>query len=410
MQLYSECMYCIVEHHWSLVKDCPDEARKAAFMRDVLRTVAEADESESSPVPTAKLQKLYAAQFAERNDYPRLKRKYNELVMGWTPELRQALASTADPFKLAVWMAMAGNYIDFGILKEVDDARLKRMLATPDEKAVGTPVLEELRADVRSARHLVYACDNCGEVVLDRLLMEEMKKENPGLQITALVRGENVLNDVRAEDARAVGLDRVAEIARSAKHVDIVERFKGDARLFVAGSTWGPDEELLIRLINDNPEVKFIIAPHEMDESRIARLIEETKGGALRYTQCTPRTGYGSRQVLILDTVGLLASVYGYATWSYIGGGFGVGIHNTLEAATFGLPVAFGPNYHKFKEARDLVTLGAARSISNYEELQHWFIPLRDNEEFLQKTSRIAKDYTTRHQGATNIIVKTIFH
>ena len=219
MQLYSECMYCIVEHHWSLVKDCPDEARKAAFMRDVLRTVAEADESESSPVPTAKLQKLYAAQFAERDDYPRLKRKYNELVMGWMPDLRQALVSAADPFKLAVWMAMAGNYIDFGILKEVDDARLKRMLATPDEKAVGTPVLEELRADVRSARHLVYACDNCGEVVLDRLLMEEMKKENPGLQITALVRGENVLNDVSAEDARAVGLDRVAKIVGNGSNI-----------------------------------------------------------------------------------------------------------------------------------------------------------------------------------------------
>lgn len=203
--------------------------------------------------------------------------------------------------------------------------------------------------------------------------------------------------------------DRVAEIARAAKHIDIVERFKGDDRLFVAGSTWGPDEELLIRLMNDNPEVKFIIAPHEMDEGRIARLIEETRGGTLRYTQCTPRTGYGSRQLLILDTVGLLSSVYGYATWSYIGGGFGVGIHNTLEAATFGLPVAFGPNYEKFKEARDLVTLGAARSISGYEQLRDWFIPLRDNEVFLQKTSRIARDYTTRHQGATSIIIKTIF-
>ena len=203
--------------------------------------------------------------------------------------------------------------------------------------------------------------------------------------------------------------DRVAEIARAAKHIDIVERFKGDDRLFVAGSTWGPDEELLIRLMNDNPEVKFVIAPHEMDEGRIARLIEETRGGALRYTQCTPRTGYGSRQLLILDTVGLLSSVYGYATWSYIGGGFGVGIHNTLEAATFGLPVAFGPNYEKFKEARDLVTLGAARSISGYEQLRDWFIPLRDNEVFLQKTSRIARDYTTRHQGATSIIIKTIF-
>ena len=203
--------------------------------------------------------------------------------------------------------------------------------------------------------------------------------------------------------------DRVAEITRTAKRIDIIDRFKGDSRLFVAGSTWGPDEELLIRLINDNPEVKFIIAPHEMDEGRIARIIGEVRGSTLRYTQCTSRTGYGSRQVLILDTVGILASVYSYATWSYIGGGFGVGIHNTLEAATFGLPVAFGPNYEKFKEARDLVTLGAARSVTDYEQLRDWFTPLRDNEVFLQKTSRIAKDYTTRHQGATSIIIKTIF-
>lgn len=122
-----------------------------------------------------------------------------------------------------------------------------------------------------------------------------------------------------------------------------MERFKGDNRLFVAGSTWGPDEELLIRLMNDNPGVKFLIAPHEMDEGRIERLIAETRGGALRYTQCTPATLYGSKQLLILDTVGLLSSVYGYATWSYIGGGFGVGIHNTLEAATFGLPWPSAP-------------------------------------------------------------------
>lgn len=214
-------------------------------------------------------------------------------------------------------------------------------------------------------------------------------------------------NVVVAGDTR---FDRVAEIARAAKHIDVVERFKGDSRLFVAGSTWGPDEELLIRLMNENPEVKFVIAPHEMDEGRIVRLIAETRGGALRYTGCTSRTSYGRRQLLILDTVGLLASVYGYADWSYIGGGFGVGIHNTLEAATFGLPVAFGPNYRKFKEARDLVTLGAARSITDYESLRAWYIPLRDNEEFLQKTCRIAKDYTMRHQGATGIIVKTIFH
>ena len=222
-----------------------------------------------------------------------------------------------------------------------------------------------------------------------------------------LLAGLGFDNVIVAGDTR---FDRVAEIAAAAKHIDIIDRFKGDKRLFVAGSTWNPDEELLIRLINDNPDVKFIVAPHEMDEGRMARLAAEAKGGTLRYTQCTPHTAYGSKQLLILDTVGILASVYGYATWSYIGGGFGVGIHNTLEAATFGLPVAFGPNYAKFKEARDLVTLGAARPVKNYDELRTWFIPLRDNEDFLQKTSRIAKDYTTRHQGATNIIVKTIFH
>ena len=147
-----------------------------------------------------------------------------------------------------------------------------------------------------------------------------------------------------------------------------------------------------------------------MDEGRIAHLMRDAKGGAVRYTQCDAATRFDDVQVLVLDTMGMLSSVYGSATWAYVGGGFGVGIHNTLEAATFGLPIAFGPNYGKFKEARDLVTLGAARSVKNYDELRTWFIPLRDNEDFLLKTSRIAKDYTTRHQGATNIIVKTIFH
>ncbi len=218
-----------------------------------------------------------------------------------------------------------------------------------------------------------------------------------------------VQNEESKKLLSGLGFD-VAEIARNVKRIDVIERFRGDSRLFVAGSTWGPDEELLIRLMNDNPDVKFVVAPHEMDEARIGRLMSETRGGALRFTECSPRTGYGSRQLLVLDTVGLLASVYGYATWGYIGGGFGVGIHNTLEAATFGLPIAFGPNYRKFKEACDLATLGAACPVSDYDALKAWFTPLRDNEDFLQKTSRIAKDYTSRHQGATDIFLKAVFH
>ena len=213
-------------------------------------------------------------------------------------------------------------------------------------------------------------------------------------------------NAVVAGDTR---FDRVAEIAQAARKIDIVERFKGDKRLFVAGSTWGPDEELLIRLMNDNPGIRFLVAPHEMEESRIARLMEQTRGGALRYTLCSADTDFESTQLLILDTVGLLSSVYGYAAWGYIGGGFGVGIHNTLEAATFGLPIAFGPNYEKFKEARDLAMLGAAQAVENYDQLRDWFSPLRDDPDFLLKTSRVAKDYTTSHQGATGLILRTIF-
>lgn len=212
-------------------------------------------------------------------------------------------------------------------------------------------------------------------------------------------------NVIVAGDTR---FDRVAAIAKAAKRVETVERFRGDSPLFVAGSTWGPDEELLIELINDNPSIRFVVAPHEMDETRIKHIIDTVKGGAVRYTQTDDNTQFDATQVLILDTVGILSSVYGYARWSYIGGGFGVGIHNTLEAATFGLPIAFGPKYQKFKEARDMVALGAAQSIRSAEELKAWFKPLRDDADHLAATSRKAKEYTERNLGATELICNEV--
>lgn len=211
-------------------------------------------------------------------------------------------------------------------------------------------------------------------------------------------------NVVVAGDTR---FDRVAQIAAAAKKIDIVEQFKGGNRLFVAGSSWGEDEELIVKLANENPTIKFIIAPHEMDDGRMAKIAQTAQHGAVRYTQY--RDTDSSKQILILDTMGMLSSVYSYAEFSYIGGGFGVGIHNTLEAATFGLPIAFGPNYKKFKEARDMISLGAATSISNYDELNAWFAPLRDNSEHLAAVSQISKEYTAKNQGATDIFYKAVF-
>ena len=219
----------------------------------------------------------------------------------------------------------------------------------------------------------------------------------------ALLAEIGVENVVVAGDTR---FDRVSAIAEQAEKVEIIEQFKGDKRLFVAGSTWGPDEDILLPLINENPDIKFVIAPHEMDESRIERLLREVKGGAVRYTQLP--SDFADKQVLVLDTIGLLSRVYGSAEWAYVGGGFGVGIHSTLEAVVYGMPVAFGTNYRKFKEACDLIALGAGRSVRSAEELKVWFDELKSDKDYLARLSALAKVYVGQHRGATEKIVKEI--
>lgn len=203
--------------------------------------------------------------------------------------------------------------------------------------------------------------------------------------------------------------DRVAEIAGNARTLPIVARFAEGHKVFIAGSTWAPDEDILQELINANPTVKFIIAPHEMDNTRINALISNSAGGAARYTCCDEKTEFSDTQVLIIDTIGILSSAYRYAAYSYIGGGFGVGIHNTLEAATFGLPIAFGPKYQKFQEAKDLISVGAAKSIQSYEELAEWFTALRSDSKLYDDKHKSAFNYIKTHIGATDIIVEYIF-
>ena len=220
----------------------------------------------------------------------------------------------------------------------------------------------------------------------------------------ALLAEIGVENVVVAGDTR---FDRVSAIAEQAEKVEVVEQFKGDGRLFVAGSTWGPDEDILLPLINENPDIKFVIAPHEMEENRIERILREAKGGAVRYTQLP--NDFANKQVLVLDTIGLLSRVYGSAEWAYIGGGFGVGIHSTLEAAVYGMPVAFGPKYHKFREACDLIALGAGCSVKNGEELRAWFAELKSDSDYLARLSALAKVYVGQHRGATERVVKSIF-
>ncbi len=198
--------------------------------------------------------------------------------------------------------------------------------------------------------------------------------------------------------------DRVDDLAKQAKSIPLVEAFVKDAKkVIVAGSTWPKDEELLVRYLKEHTNVKLILVPHEIHEAHILGITKLLSTGFMRYTQAN-ETNTETANCLIVDTIGLLSSIYRYANVAYIGGGFGVGIHNTLEAAVWNVPVIFGPNYQKFREARELISCGGALSISTYEELQNGFENLLGD----TNSGKKAGEYVKNNTGATELILKEI--
>jgi 3-deoxy-D-manno-octulosonic-acid transferase len=199
--------------------------------------------------------------------------------------------------------------------------------------------------------------------------------------------------------------DRVAENAKNKTELKDIEAFCGSSKVLVAGSTWSADEELLNTIIENYPDWKFIIAPHEIAEANIQRLEEQLLDKTIRYSNLKVHKSTPP-QVLIIDNIGLLSSLYAYGTIAYIGGGFGKSIHNTLEAAAFGLPVIFGPRYQKFQEAKDLVELKAGFSISKQTELDSCFKLLQADTK--NSAGAKAKAYVDSHTGASTQILKKI--
>jgi 3-deoxy-D-manno-octulosonic-acid transferase len=200
--------------------------------------------------------------------------------------------------------------------------------------------------------------------------------------------------------------DRVWANAQQPKSFPLVEAFKHGHQTFIAGSTWPEDEVILAQLVKIYPDWKFIFAPHEISEEKINHLITLLpSNSATRYSQLTTDN---SPQTLIIDNIGMLSSLYHYGDIAYIGGGFGAGIHNTLEAAAFGLPVIFGPKYDKFKEAKDLIALQTGFSISNEAELKSTVAFLTEDEQRRLSISKKIKDYVKEHTGATEMIMSYI--
>ncbi len=201
--------------------------------------------------------------------------------------------------------------------------------------------------------------------------------------------------------------DRVCQITKSAENIPLVDAFCQDHKVIVAGSSWPPDEKLIFaateRLKND-VDTRLIIAPHEIHEAHLSAIEKMTSLPHVRFSKAVEST-VSKFDVLIIDNIGMLARLYKYAHIAYIGGGFGSGIHNILEAVSYSIPVAFGTNYKRFKEAVDLISLGSACTIRNADELYSVFKRYLTDESLLKRAGEISHQYVEQNLGAADKIL-----
>ena len=220
------------------------------------------------------------------------------------------------------------------------------------------------------------------------------------------IKSKELLNQIEITSVTVCGdtrVDRVVAISKESTTNEVVDQFSKDKDVFVVGSSWPQDIQVLISLINHEHELKFIIAPHEINEQGIKNMEALITRPSIRYTQYNDTS---TAEVLIIDTIGVLSHVYKYGKYAYIGGAFGKGLHNTLEAATFGLPMFFGnQNYEKFAEARALVSSGAAFAVGNSDELQKYYQMLKNDPAKWSQAHKACLEYIHKNTGATSRII-----
>ena len=220
-----------------------------------------------------------------------------------------------------------------------------------------------------------------------------------------LLEGIGLQNAMHAGDTR---FDRVAMIAGTARDIYQIEQFRGGERMFLAGSSWKQDEEIIAQYINRHPEkMKWVFAPHEIDKPNISRLEKLLNVRVVRFSSFT--TDATDARVLIIDNIGMLSSAYKYASVAAIGGGFGKGIHNILEPACWKIPVIFGPKYEKFREAVELIKERGAFSFNSSEDFSEILDKLISDGVFYNAAAETAGTYISKNTGATAIILKEIF-
>lgn len=216
-----------------------------------------------------------------------------------------------------------------------------------------------------------------------------------------LLRNIGCSNTVVSGDTR---FDRVLSVTQHAREFPVAAAFAGQSQVVIAGSTWPVDEDMLKTfIIKQSGKYKYIIAPHEIHEERIEAFTKIPGKKAIRFSLATLEN-VTDADILIIDSIGKLMHLYKYGQVAYIGGGFGKNVHNILESATFGVPVVFGPNYHKFQEILDLIALHGAFPVNNYETLEQQLLCLLNDTTLLEKTSAICATFVKDSAGATERI------
>jgi 3-deoxy-D-manno-octulosonic-acid transferase len=224
-------------------------------------------------------------------------------------------------------------------------------------------------------------------------------------------KSQELLNALGMQNVTISGdtrFDRVLEILERNNQLDYIQEFVGDNLTTVVGSSWSQDEELLMSYINNSTVgVKWIFAPHNIKTEQVNKLKQSCQKSVVLFSEKEEKD-LSVYDVFIIDTIGVLTKIYSYADVAYIGGGFGSGIHNVLEPATFGMPVVIGPKYQKFKEEVDLVAIGACVSVANQKELNTILDSLITDKEVRQQKSKLSQDFVRNHAGATAIVLENI--
>ena len=218
-RLHPECIRCMTKIH---LDKCPEnfsDEKKVDYMQRVLNLLAKAPKHYGAPVIVRSLQKIQEEMFGVTQDYSKIKIYYNEVMMEYQEMIMSRLSQALDPIKMGIQYAMIGNYIDFGARIHVNEEQLTELLHAPDRFVIDEKQYDNLLKDLERVKNLVYLTDNCGEIVMDKLLIREIQKKYPDLKVTVLVRGFQVINDATMEDALQVGMQDIAQVVSNGSDI-----------------------------------------------------------------------------------------------------------------------------------------------------------------------------------------------